>query len=95
MTLDHVVFADCKLDYAALSHVRTVGPVLFVRCSLREAEFRGCDLTRSLFEDCDLGLADFGPGAYRGCDLRGNDLSAISGAQHLRRVVIDRAQLLQ
>src|SRR5580698_3864427 len=95
VTLDHVVFSDCKLDYAAFSQVRTVGPVLFVRCSLREAEFHGCDLTRSLFEDCDLGLADFGAGAYRGCDLRGNDLSSVSGAQHLRRVVIDRAQLLQ
>ena len=47
------------------------------------------------FDDCDLGLADFGPGGYRGCDLRGNDLSAISGAHHLSRVVIDRAQLPQ
>jgi uncharacterized protein YjbI with pentapeptide repeats len=95
VTLDHVVFSDCKLDYAVLSQVRATGPVLFVRCSLREAEFRGCDLARSLFDDCDLGLADFGPGGYRGCDLRGNDLSAIRGVHHLRRVVIDRAQLLQ
>lgn len=95
VTLDHVVFSDCKLDYAALSQVRAVGPVLFVRCSMREAEFRGCDLTRSLFEDCDLALADFGAGAYRGCDLRGNDLSSVRGTQHLRRVVIDRAQLPQ
>jgi uncharacterized protein YjbI with pentapeptide repeats len=93
--LDHVVFSDCKLDYAVLSQVRATGPVLFVRCSLREAEFRGCDLGRALFDECDLGLTDFGPGGYRGCDLRGNDLSAIRGVQHLSRVVIDRAQVLQ
>jgi hypothetical protein len=62
---------------------------------LREAEFHGCDLASSLFDHCDLALADFGPGGYRGCDLRGNDLSAISGAHHLSRVVIDRAQLPQ
>ena len=95
VTLEHVVFSGCRLDYAALSRVRVAGPVLFVRCSLREAEFRGCDLARALFDDCDLGLADFGPGSYRGLDLRGNDLSGIRGAHHLGRVVIDRAQLLQ
>jgi uncharacterized protein YjbI with pentapeptide repeats len=95
VTLDHVVFSDCKLDYAVLSQVRATGPVLFVRCSLREAEFRGCDLGRALFDECDLGLTDFGPGGYRGCDLRGNDLSAIRGVRHLSRVLIDRAQVLQ
>jgi uncharacterized protein YjbI with pentapeptide repeats len=95
VTLDHVVFTDCKLDYASLERVRATGPLLFVRCSLREAEFRGCDLARCLFDDCDLELAEFAPGSYRGCDLRGNDLSGIRGAHHLSRVVIYRAQLLQ
>ena len=95
VAMDHVVFSDCRLDYALLERVRATGPVLFVRCSLPEAEFRGCDLARSLFDDCDLGLTDFGPGGYRGCDLRGNNLSGIRGAHHLSRVVIDRAQLLQ
>jgi uncharacterized protein YjbI with pentapeptide repeats len=93
--LDHVIFSDCRLDYAAVDRVRAAGPVLFRRCSLREAEFRGCNLARSLFDDCDLGLTHFGPGGYREVDLRGNDLSGIRGVQHLGRVVIDRAQLLQ
>jgi uncharacterized protein YjbI with pentapeptide repeats len=95
VALNHVVFSHCKLDYAVLERVRATGPVLFVGCSLREAEFRGCDLGRSVFDDCDLRLAGFGPGAYRGCDLRGNDLSGLCGVQHLSRVVIDRTQLLQ
>jgi uncharacterized protein YjbI with pentapeptide repeats len=95
VTLDHVVFSDCKLDYAELSQIRAKGPVMFARCSLRKAEFHGCDLARALFEECDLTLTDFGPGNYRGCDLRGNDLAAIRGAHHLKRVVIDRTQVLQ
>jgi hypothetical protein len=48
-----------------------------------------------LFDDCDLRLAGFGPGSYRGCDLRGNDLSALIGARHLKHVIIDRAQTMQ
>jgi uncharacterized protein YjbI with pentapeptide repeats len=95
VTLEHVVFNDCKMDYAMLHRIRAVGPVLFVHCSLREAEFTGCDLAGSLFDECDLFLATFGRGKYSGCDLRGNDLSAVNSAHHLKRIVIDRAQLMQ
>ena len=45
--------------------------------------------------DCDLHLTCFGPGRYRGCDPRGNDLSALTGIPHLRHVIIDRAQMMQ
>ena len=95
VTLEQVVFTGCKLDYATLGHVRAAGPVIFARCSLREVEFTGCHLAHCLFDDCDLNLADFGPGSYRGCDLRGNDLSALSSTRHLKHAVIDRAQMLQ
>ena len=89
------IHADCKLDYATFERVRAGGPVLFAGCSLREAVFTGCNLTGCLFDECDLPAAEFGPGTYRRCDLRGNDLSAISGAPHLKQAVLDRAQLLQ
>lgn len=95
VTTNSVVFTDCKLDYAVFDRVRASGPVLFVRCSLREAVFTGCYLAGCLFDECDLSGAEFGPGTYRGCDLRGNDLSAISGAHHLKHVVLDRVQVLQ
>lgn len=95
VTLEHVTFIDCKMDYSMFDQIRTSGPVMFIRCSLREAEFSGCDFSRSLFDECDLVLADFGQGKYLGCDLRGNDLSAVRGTHHLRRVVIDRHQLIQ
>ena len=78
-----------------LDQVRAVGPVIFDHCSLREAEFTGCVLAGALFDGCDLALAGFGPGSYLRCDLRGNDLSAVTGAHYLKRVIIDRAQLLQ
>ena len=95
VAMEHVVFTGCKLDYTAFDQIRATGPVLFADCSLREAELTGCDLARSLFDGCDLRLTGFGPGSYRRCDLRGNDLSAVIGAAHLKRVVIDRAQTMQ
>jgi uncharacterized protein YjbI with pentapeptide repeats len=93
--MQHAVFTGCKLDYAMLDQVRAAGPVIVAGCSLREAEFTGCDLAGSVFDDCDLRLAGFGPGSYRGCDLRGNDLSAVIGAHHLKHVVLDHAQVIQ
>ncbi|MCW2932913.1 MAG: pentapeptide repeat-containing protein [Actinomycetia bacterium] len=95
MTVEHVVFTGCKLDYATLDQVRATGPVLFAGSSLREAALMGCSLAGSLFDDCDLRLADFGVGNYRGCDLRGNDLSALTGASHLKHVIIGQAQTMQ
>jgi uncharacterized protein YjbI with pentapeptide repeats len=95
VAMEHVVFSGCKLDYATLAQVRVTGPVMFADCSLRDAELLGCDLAGSLFDGCDLHLTGFGQGSYRGCDLRGNDLSAVIGAAHLKRVIIDRAQTAQ
>jgi uncharacterized protein YjbI with pentapeptide repeats len=85
VTLDHVLFAGCKMDYAMLSRIRAAGPVMFTGCSLREAEFADCHLT----------LASFGPGRYPGCDLRDNDLATVSGVHYRKKVILDRAQLMQ
>ena len=95
VALGHVTFVDCKMDYSTLTQVRASGPVMFIRCSLRETEFTSCDLTRSLFDECDLLLANFGRGRYSGCDLRNNRLSAVRGTHHLKHAIIDRAQLIQ
>jgi uncharacterized protein YjbI with pentapeptide repeats len=95
VTLEHVVFTDCKIDYATLDRIRAVGPVMFVGCSLREAQFANCDLSASLFDGCDLFSTTFGRGKYAGCDLRGNNMSAVNRAYNLKRIIIDRAQLVQ
>jgi uncharacterized protein YjbI with pentapeptide repeats len=93
LTLQDVVFQDCKIDYAMLSNVTAKGPVVFTGCSLTETEFTASDLSGVVFDDCVLSAASFQPGTYRNTDLRGNDLSALSGAVNLRRILIDRHQL--
>ena len=39
--------------------------------------------------------ANFHHGNYKGCDLRGNDLSTVTGVNNLGSVAIDRYQLTQ
>lgn len=95
MTMEHVVFANCKLDYATVERLKSTGPVVFIGCSLTEAQFDGCDLSSALFDGCSLNLTEYSRGTYRGCDLRGNDLSSARGVANLRGVVIDRTQTLQ
>lgn len=95
VTLDEVLFENCKLDYSTLTRVRATGPVIFSRCSLRETTFDAADLSEAAFDDCDLRLAEFDGGTYRGTDLRGNDLSRLRGLASLKRVIIDREQTLQ
>jgi uncharacterized protein YjbI with pentapeptide repeats len=95
VAMEHVVFTDCKMNYVTLNQVRASGPVMFIRCSLREAEFNGCDMTGSLLDECDLTLATFENRRYAACDFRGNDLSTLRGVSHLRRVIINSAQLVQ
>jgi uncharacterized protein YjbI with pentapeptide repeats len=95
MTMEHVVFANCKLDYATVERLKATGPVVFFGCSLAEAQFDGCDLSNALFDGCSMNLAEFSRGTYRGCDLRGNDLSSARGVANLHGIVIDRAQTLQ
>ena len=93
LVLEDVVFQDCKIDYATLTNVTAKGPVMFIGCSLTETELDGCDLSGAVFEDCVLRATSFQAGTYRDTDLRGNDLSAISGAVNLKRIIIDQHQL--
>ncbi|MFJ6184625.1 pentapeptide repeat-containing protein [Streptomyces sp. NPDC092295] len=95
VTLDNVLFENCTLDYSTLTRVRAVGPVIFARCSLREAIFSAVDLGAALIDDSDLRLTEFDGGKYRGLDLRGSDLSQLRGVTSLKQIVIDRAQTLQ
>jgi len=92
--ISRVRFDGCKL-VGARFEAMIAEHVVFTGCTLREAEFSGCELAGSLFDDCDLRLTGFGPGRYRSCDLRGNDLSALTGAPHLKHVIIDHVQTIQ
>ncbi|GHE71282.1 pentapeptide repeat-containing protein [Streptomyces lavendulocolor] len=92
LVLDDVLFENCKLDYATFTKVRAAGPVAFAGCILTEATFTDCDLSNVVFSDCTLRLTEFGPGRYRGANLRGNDLSTLRGLAHLAKVRIDPGQ---
>ncbi|MCF4119962.1 pentapeptide repeat-containing protein [Antribacter sp. KLBMP9083] len=93
LTFEHVVFERCRFDYATFTDITAKGPVAFLGCSLVESEFAGCDLSGAAFDDCALRATSFQPGTYNGTDLRDNDLSTITGAINLKRIVIDHHQL--
>ncbi|CAL9586549.1 hypothetical protein SUDANB106_05153 [Streptomyces sp. enrichment culture] len=92
LVLDDVLFENCKLDYTTFTKVRSTGPVAFAGCILTEATFTDCDLSNVVLSDCTLRLTEFGPGRYRGADLRGNDLTTLRGVAHLAKVRIDPGQ---
>lgn len=91
-TFEDVIFERCRLDYATFNHVVAKGPVAFVSCSLTEADFEGSDLGKVIFSENRLTQTRFGPGTYRGTDLRENDLSTITGVVNLRQALLDRHQ---
>lgn len=92
LNLENVVFERCKLDYATLTGVTARGPVIFQGCTLESATLAGCDLSRTLLDQCMLSGTEFVNGTYRSMDLRGNDLSAVTRVWNLRQVIIDRSQ---
>ncbi|MFF5447145.1 pentapeptide repeat-containing protein [Streptomyces sp. NPDC012888] len=92
LVLDDVLFENCKFDYATFEKVRVTGPVAFTGCGFTEAAFTECDLTDAVFSQCTLRLTEFGPGRYRGADLRGNVLSRIRGVANLSKILITPAQ---
>lgn len=92
LVMDDVLFENCKLDYATFTKVRATGSVVFAGCILTEATFVDCDLSNVVFSDCTLRFTEFGPGRYRGADLRGNDLTSLRGLAHLAKVRIDVGQ---
>jgi uncharacterized protein YjbI with pentapeptide repeats len=93
VTLEDVVFEGCRLDYATFARVRAAGPLIFTGCSLREARFTAAELNGAAFDGCELGRVEFDGGAFRDCDLRGNDLGGLLGVRSLRQVIVDRSQL--
>jgi uncharacterized protein YjbI with pentapeptide repeats len=95
VTLDNVLFENCKLDYSALIRVRAAGPVIFSTCSLRETTFSAADLGAALIDECDLRLTEFDGGKHGGLDLRGNGLSRIRGLASFKQIIVDRAQAPQ
>jgi uncharacterized protein YjbI with pentapeptide repeats len=94
VTLEDVLFDNCKLDYSAFQGAVTKGPVIFRGCSLGEAWFSGSDLSRAVFDDCRLRETSFDRANVKGADLRGNSLSTVRGTSSLAQVTIWSSQIL-
>jgi uncharacterized protein YjbI with pentapeptide repeats len=92
-TFQDVLFADCRLDQAALDHVRATGPVAFAGCAMTETTFIHCGLNGAVFDGCKLASTRFDSTDLRDADLRGNDLSTVAGLPSLRGAVIEEPQL--
>ncbi|WP_432976199.1 pentapeptide repeat-containing protein [Dactylosporangium sp. CA-233914] len=91
--LSDVLFEGCRLDGASLDDVSTAGPTGFVGCVLVNTNLRDCALPYAAMQGCRLRQMSFESCDLRGADLRGNQLSEVSGMTSLRGVTIEPAQL--
>jgi uncharacterized protein YjbI with pentapeptide repeats len=84
LILKNVVFENCRLDYTTMSNLRAGGPLFFLGCSLAETEFHRSKLATAVFDGCKFAATSLDKCDLRGADLRGNDLSTITGVSSLR-----------
>ena len=91
--LRDVTFSDCMLDDANFRMV-TGERTLFDQSSLRAADFYGASLAVARFAGCDLRGAQFSKSNVKGARFHGSNVDAIKGADALKGVAIDPAQVV-
>ena len=91
--LRDVAFVGCKLDDANLRMV-TGERVRFDGTVLRSADLYEARLVSARFFDCDLTATQLTKADLGAARLHGSTIDAVVGAEHLRGVVIDSAQVL-
>ncbi|MDR0510487.1 MAG: pentapeptide repeat-containing protein [Rikenellaceae bacterium] len=80
-----MAFEECRMDNASLCSLR-LPHTTFRRCSLREADLAGCDLTGAVFDECDLTGAIFDNTIVEQADLRSaRNFSIDPEANYIRR----------
>lgn len=84
-TLRDVTFHDCRLDLAGLRHAR-LERVVFSECRMAECELQGSALTDVLFDRCELRHATLANARLQRVEMRGCDLTGLSGGEALRGV---------
>lgn len=92
-TLKHVVFENCRLDYATFNGVRAAAPVAWTDCNLDHAELTQCRLPGVAIRSCSLRDLELDDCDLRGADLRGSDLSQVSGLRSFREVRLAEDQV--
>ncbi len=88
---EEVLIAQCRLDYSQLRFARTRGAVVFRECTFAEATIGG-DLSRIVFDDCDLRGSEFRASAAVHTNLATSQLVGARGITTLRGAVISAGQ---
>jgi uncharacterized protein YjbI with pentapeptide repeats len=93
VTLHDVVFEGCKLDLANFRFAE-LRRVRFVDCTLRETDFLGARMHDVEFQRCELERVTFDQANVQKLDLRGSELTELSGWRFLKGTTIDSLQLV-
>ncbi|WP_304451771.1 pentapeptide repeat-containing protein [Nocardiopsis sp. YSL2] len=93
-SLKDVLFEGCRFDYSTWDQVKVNGAVAFVNCSFRETGIARSDLRGAVFDECAFG-PEITSTKMSGTDLRGSDLSGLSGLPSLVGAQVTETQLRQ
>jgi hypothetical protein len=91
---EDVAVQGCKWEHGGLYLARSRGAVVFRDCTFAGTTIRG-DLSRVVFDSCDLAGAEFAASAAAGCDLRTSRLEGAHGLLTLAGAVITPEQALE
>ena len=86
-------FGRCKMNLSVFHDTHFVD-CRFEKCDLREADFQGASIRRTIFRECDLRGARFPAVMLEEVDLRGSHLAGLDiESAALRSTIIDPSQL--
>ncbi|MEV8267320.1 pentapeptide repeat-containing protein [Microbacterium sp. NPDC076911] len=93
-SLQRVQFIDCRLGFVNLRGAR-LEDVRFTNCTIDELDLGAATAKRVEFVDTAVGSLDVTAAKLQAFDLRGADLSSITGVEYLRGAIINAHQLVQ
>ncbi len=88
-----VMFTDCRIDGVNFRG-STFERCAFDACDLSRADFYGARLAPATVRRCSLIEADFSKAQCEGLDVRGSDLTGVTGASSLRGCTMTTDQMI-
>ena len=88
-----VRFTNCKIGYLNLRHA-TLTDIQFTSCQIDEIDLGDATVTRASFPDSTLATLDLRGSNLVALDLRGLELSTISGLESIAGTWVDENQLV-
>jgi uncharacterized protein YjbI with pentapeptide repeats len=90
---EDLLVQGCRWEHGGLFLNRSRGAIVFRDCTFAGTAIRG-DLSRVVFDSCDLADAEFAASTAAGCDLRSSRLAGATGLLTLRGAKISSDQLV-